>query len=213
MAMRSPAPLAAAVFLLLQVLPGPARADNQMGYRLLSPQEAAGLPRRGGALGMDVERSQQITDGGMTFDLIRVKSVRRGSPGAQAGFNVGDQIIAVDGRVFPTITSFAAYVGATPPGQRVSVDYMPAGGGPQQAQRMSVTVGAAGHAVPPMDQAQGQPATGGMSTGTKVAIGVGAAALFGCYEMGCFSSRSRNHPPVQPQANQYPPQPSQYPPQ
>ena len=212
MAMRSSAPLAAAVFLLLQCVPGPARADNQMGYRLLSPQEAAELPHNGGALGMDVERSQQITDGGMTFDLIRVKSVRRGSPGAQAGFNVGDQIIAVDGRVFPTITSFAAYVGATPPGQRVTVDYMPAGGGPQQAQRMSVTVGAAGRAVQPADQAQGQPAPAGMSTGTKVAIGVGAAALFGCYEMGCFSSRSKNHPRVQPrQPNQYPPQANQYP--
>jgi hypothetical protein len=33
-----------------------------------------------------------------------------------------------------------------------------------------------------------------MSTGTKVAIGVGAAALFGCYELGCFSHRSVGAP-------------------
>jgi hypothetical protein len=32
-----------------------------------------------------------------------------------------------------------------------------------------------------------------MSTGTKVAI-VGAAALFGCYELGCFSHRSVGAP-------------------
>lgn len=207
MAMRPAAPLIATVFLLLQVAPGPARADNQMGYRLLSQQEAASLPRNGGALGLDVERAQQITDGGMTFDLIRVKAVRRGSPGAQAGFNVGDQIIAIDGRVFPTLTTFASYIGATSPGQRIAVDYMPAGGGPQQAQRMSVTIGAAGRAMQPTDQPLPQDQrSGGMSTGTKVAIGVGAAALFGCYEMGCFSHRSGNRPPVRqqvPQSGQY----------
>ena len=192
-----------ATVLFLQCAAVPARADNQMGYRLLSSQEASGLPRNGGGLGMDVERAQQITDAGMTFDLIRVKAVRRGSPGAQAGFHVGDQIIAVDGRVFPTLAAFAAYVGATPPGQRVSVDYMPAGGGPQQAQRMSVTVGAGGRAMQATDRPSQDPATSsGMSTRSKVAIGVGAAALFGCYEMGCFSSRSRN-PVQQPAQNQY----------
>lgn len=209
MATRSSAPIIAAVFLLLQCVPGPAQADNQMGYRLLSPQEAAGLPRNGGGLGMDVERAQQITDGGMTFDLIRVKALRQGSPGEQAGFHIGDQIIAVDGRVFPTITAFAAYVGATSPGQRVAVDYMPAGGGPQQAQRMSVTVGAAGRPMQPQfqsqpqlqSQPQAQAASGGMSTGTKVAIGVGAAALFGCYKVGCFS-HFRKRAPVQPQVPQ-----------
>ena len=219
MAMRSAAPLVATIFLLLQVVPGPARADNQMGYRLLTQQEAASLPRNGGALGLDVERAQQITDGGMTFDLIRVKSVRRGSPGAQAGFNVGDQIIAIDGRVFPTLTTFASYIGATSPGQRIAVDYMPAGGGPQQAQRMSVTIGAAGRSMQPSDQPPPQDqASGGMSTGTKVAIGVGAAALFGCYEIGCFSRHSRSHPPVRQQARQpgqyqqqnQPQQPGQY---
>jgi hypothetical protein len=58
---------------------------------LLSVQEAARLPRHRGARGMDVERAQQITDDGMTFDLIRVKQVRRGSPGDRAGFRKGDQ--------------------------------------------------------------------------------------------------------------------------
>lgn len=163
----------------LIVLPlAPARADNQMGYRLLSAQEAAGLPHNHGALGLDVERAQQISDGGMTFDIMRVKQVRPGSPGARAGFKPGDQLIAVDGRVFPTIAAFAAYIGSTPPGTSVTVDYMPLGGGPGQAQRVAVQIGGAG--APP-------PASTGLSTGTKVAIGVGAVALLGCYEAGCFT--------------------------
>ncbi len=204
MTTRLLAPLVAASFLVLQCVPGPARADNPMGYRLLSPQEAASLPRSGGALGMDIERAQQITDSGMTFDLIRVKEVRRGSPGAQAGFNAGDQIIAVNGRVFPSIAVFAAYVGATPPGRQVMIDYIPAGGGPQQAERVAVTVGAAGRRMEATEQPrQGdRAASTGMSTGTKVAIGVGAAALLGCYEMGCFSSRSTTGNPSNPQPQQ-----------
>ncbi len=163
-----------------------------MGYQLLSPQDAAALPRNRGSLGMDIERAQQITDDGMTFDIIRVKQVRRGSPGAQAGFAPGDQIIAVDGRVFPSLAVFAAYVGSLQPGTAMSVDYIPANGGPGQAQRVSVTVGAAGSAAQP--SAQPAPAPTGMSTGTKVAIGVGAVALLGCYEMGCFSKRRPAQP-------------------
>ena len=162
----------------------PALADNQMAYRLLSSQEAASLPHGRGGLGMDVERSQQITDAAMTFDIIRVKQVRRGSPGAEAGFHPGDQIISVDGRVFPSIATFARYVGSLPPGTQSAVDYIPAGGGPQQAQRVAVTVGDSGRSVP----AGGNQATG-MSTGTKIAIGAGAVALLGCYEMGCFSRK------------------------
>jgi membrane-associated protease RseP (regulator of RpoE activity) len=177
----------------LLVPPVAAQADNPMSYRLLSQQEAAGLPHNRGALGMQVERAQQITDDGMTFDILRVKQVRPGSPGAQAGFKFGDQIIAVDGRVFASLASFAAYVGSVAPGTQASVDYIPAGGGPQQAQRIGVTVGAAGQTAVPNGQANGPPATG-MSTGTKVAIGVGAAALFGCYELGCFSYRSAGAP-------------------
>ena len=40
-----------------------------MPIRLLSVQEASRLPRHHGALGLDVERAQQITEDGMTFDL------------------------------------------------------------------------------------------------------------------------------------------------
>lgn len=171
---------------LVMVGVAPALAENPMGYRLLSAQEAAGLPRNHGALGMDVERSQEITDSGMTFDIIRIKQVRRGSPGAQAGLQSGDQIIAVDGRVFSTLAAFAAYIGAMSPGTQAMVDYIPATGGPAQAQRVAVTVGG--------PRRSAQPSTGGttstgLSTGTKFAIGIGAAALLGCYELGCFSHR------------------------
>jgi len=173
--------------LTLQLTPKLAYAENQMGYRLLSVQEVSRLPRHHGALGMDVERAQRITDDGMTFDLIRVKQVRRGSPGDRAGFHKGDQIIAVDGRVFPSIAAFAAYVGSMSPGSRVSIDYIPAGGGPENAERVPVIIGDA--AKPTQDPARNrqddETASSGMSTRTK--IGIAAAALFGCYAIGCFS--------------------------
>ena len=186
---RIAAVLASAAFLLPLT---PAYAANPMGYQLLSPQEASGLPHNHGALGLDVERSQQITDGGMTFDVMRVKSVRRGSPGAQVGFTPGDQLIAVDGRVFPTIATFAAYIGSVQPGGQVSIDYIPSGGGPQQAQRIAVTLG--GAMAPVQAQQAPPPAQTGMSMGTKVAIGAGAVALLGCYELGCFNHKAKAAP-------------------
>ncbi len=167
----------------------PASADNAMGYSLLTPDQAAALPRNHGALGLDVERAQVITDAGMTFDIIRVKQARPGSAGARAGLKSGDQIIAIDGRVFPSLVTFAAYVGSLAPGSQASVDYIPAGGGPGQAQRIAVAIGA-----PSQQAAAPPPVPGGLSTGSKVAIGVGAAALLGCYEMGCFT-----HHPSAPQ--------------
>jgi len=191
---RTAAALLAASFLCLQFLPAAAQAQNhqaqnQMGYQRLSGQQATALPRRGGALSMDIGPTQQINEGGMAFELLRVNGVRRGSPGAQASFNIGDQIIAVDGRVFPSVVVFAAYLGSVQPGRQITVDYLPSGGGPQQAQHVGVTVGAGGQAVA---TERGDPArSGGLSTGSKIAIGVGAAALFGCYEFGCFS---RSHP-------------------
>jgi S1-C subfamily serine protease len=164
---------------------GPARADNKMGYLLLSQEEARTLPRNGGALGLDVERGQQINDQGLSFELIRVKSARDKMPGAASGLRRGDEIIAVDGRVFPSLATFAAYIGAAGPGSRLVIDYIPNGGGPAQAQRVTAQIGS---------PAQRKEAERGMSTSTKVAIGVGAAALFGCYELGCFK---RNAPPQQ----------------
>ena len=188
-ARRKPALFMALVLLTASLVPGPAWAENAMGYQIVSQQVASGLPRNHGSLGMDIERAQRISDGGMTFDLIRVKGVRQGSPGARAGFGPGDQIIAVDGRVFASLVAFAGYVGSISPGTVVNVDYIPANGGPAQAQRVPVTVVAAGSNAPSSAQA----AAPGLSTSTKVAIGIGAAALFGCYELGCFS-RKRTTP-------------------
>ena len=195
-------PTITAVALLLgQATFCPAYADNQMGYRLLSAQEASALPRNRGALGLDVDRSRQITDGGMTFDIIRVKQVQPGSAGAHAGFRRGDQIIALDGRVFPSLVAFAAYIRSSTPGSQMTVDYMPAGGGPQQAQRVGVTVGRAGQ-TSSSGQSSSERSTG-MSTGSKVAIGAAAVALLGCYEAGCFSRKSGPNDARQPmpQAN------------
>ena len=165
----------------------PAFAENQMGYSLLTQDAASALPQNHGGLGLVVERAQVMTDSGMTFDIIGVKQVRPGSAGAHAGLKHGDEIIAIDGKVFASLTAFAGYVGSLTPGTQAAVDYIPQGGGPSQAQRLTVTI------APPQGQpASAAPATG-MSTGTKVAIGVGAAALLGCYEMGCFK-----HRPAQP---------------
>ena len=200
-------PTLAVAALLLGQAAGPAYADNQMGYRLLSAQEASALPRNHGALGLDVDRSQQISDSGMTFDIIRVKQVRPGSAGAQAGFRRGDQIIALDGRVFPSLAAFAAYIGSSTPGSSMTVDYMPAGGGPQQAQRVAVTVGRAGQTSSSAQtsnprQTSSERSTG-MSTGSKMAIGAAAVALLGCYKVGCFSHKSGSNavPLPMPQAN------------
>ncbi len=188
--------LVAALALTAQCLSAtPAAADNPMGYRLLSAADAARLPHHHGALGMDIESAQEMTDAGMTFDLIRVKQVRPGSAGAQAGLNRGDEIIAVDGQVFPNLAAFAAYVGSKPPGSHIMIDYIPTGGGPGQAQRVSAAVGQAGSstAVSPGPQ-NGTSQPSGMSTRTW--IGIAAAALLGCYALGCFSSKSKSSVPA-----------------
>ena len=156
-----------------------ARADNQMGYQLLTDADARQLPQHHGALGMEIEAAQRITDSGMTFDLIRITNIRPNSPGAQAGFHPGDEIVAVDGRVFADLVAFAGYIGSIPPGQRVTIDAIPAGGGPQQAERITAIVGG------PNGSTAQSANSGGLSTRAK--IGLGVAALLGCYELGCFS--------------------------
>ncbi len=189
-------------FIGLQPGIAPAWADNQMGYRLLPAAEADALPKAGGTLGLNVGPGETITSGGLTFRLLRVNSVKAGAAGAQAGFRKGDQIISVDGRVFPGVPAFADYVGSVAPGRQINVDFMPAGGGPQEAQRLTATLGgptdggaapAVATAPPAAAQpaAEAQPQGGTLSTGTKVAIGAAAVALFGCYKLGCFNRFKR----------------------
>lgn len=181
---REIALLAAALVGSLSVQ-GPAAADNKMGYKLETAAEASGLAKAGGSLGMKVGPEDNINSEGLSFQLLKVEGVNAGSPAAEAGLKVGDQIIAVNGRVFPNTKTFADYVGSIRPGEQIDVDYMPQGSGPKQAERVGVTVGEGGHAAKPKQQAQ--KSAGGLSTGEKVAIGLGAAALIGCYEYGCYS--------------------------
>ena len=176
------------------LIAGPAGAENKMGYKLLTQEDVTTLPRNHGALGLDIERATTINDGGMVFDLIRVKDVRSGSAGGKAGLHKGDEIIALDGHVFSTLQVFAAYVGAATPGARVLIDYIPSGSGPAQAQRVTAVVAGGGQ----------QPVQEGMSTREKVGIGIGAAALLGCYEMGCFSHKPAQGQPQQGQMQQQP---------
>ncbi len=178
---RMTAALAAAA-LLSQAMPRQAHADNAMGYRMLSAADAARLPRNHGQLGIDVQRAGDIADAGLQFEVLRVVTVRPGSPGQAAGLHKGDEIIAVDGRVFPDIAAFAGYIGSLPPGTAASFDTIPAGGGPAQAQRLAVRIG---------------PNPSHMSTGEKLAIGAGAVALLGCYELGCFSHHHTSAPVAQ----------------
>ena len=110
---------------------------------------------------------------------------------SQAGIRTGDQVIAVDGRVFPSVAAFAAYVGSMPPGREISIDYMPANGGPQDAQRVGVRMGGGTRDL----ASQSAPGHGGLTFGQKAAIGAGAAALFGCYELGCFSRKPATNAP------------------
>ena len=166
-----------------------AYAENRMGYRILSVEQAARLPNNNGALGLDIAPAQRISDSGMTFALMQVKRAQAGSTAAQAGLQRGDQIIAVNGRVFPNATAFAAYVRSMTPGSRINIDYIPAGGGPRNAERVAVVVGGSGYnGTQTQQHAQAQEKSSGMSTRTK--IGLGAAALLGCYYFGCFSGNS-----------------------
>ena len=180
--------------LAVSLVGAPAMADNPMGYQLLTAEQAATLPRGGGVLGMDISRGQQITDSAIPFELLKVDSVRSGSPAAKAGFRPGDQVIAVDGRIFPSVATFAAYVGAQPPGRTIEIDYLPRGAGPGKAQRVGVTLASSG----PSQAANPQPGSHGLTGGQKLAVGAAAVALFGCYELGCFNRR-----PQQPAAVPY----------
>ena len=176
--------MAAAVLLGSQSLASVALADNKMGYKMETAEQATALAKAGGSLGMKVGPKDDITSEGLTFQVLKVEGVVGDSPAAQAGLKVGDQIIAVDGHVFPNTKTFAQYVGSIEPGKQIDVDYMPESGGPKDAKRVAVTVGKGGHAAKPKEEAA--KTGGGLSTGQKVAIGVGAAAIFGCYEFDCF---------------------------
>jgi len=79
----------AASFLSVQAIPSATYAGNAMGYQLLSADQAATLPQQAGTVGMNVGRGQEITSGGMSFELLRVIAVRSNSPGAQAGLKAG----------------------------------------------------------------------------------------------------------------------------
>ena len=163
-------------------------ADDRLGYQLLTTEQASQLPPSGGSLGMAIGEGRPISDGGLSFELLVVRSVRPDSPASAARLRPGDQIIAVDGHVFPSTAAFAGYVRSVAPGRALSVDEMPADGGPQQAQRVSIVMGEHGQAASPA-QNEAQRSSGGLSTGTKVAIGIGAAALLGCYELGCLAHK------------------------
>jgi len=165
----------------------PARADNPMGYRTVTRQQARQMPRAGGLLGVQVERSAEIQESGLHFQVVRVTVVHPGSPGAQAGIQRGDQIIAVNGQVFEDADGFAGLIGSMPPGSRAVIDYIPQGGGPAQAQRVTATLGGTSRSA---QSGQDQQQRSGMTTGQKVAIGVGAAASLGCYKLGCFNHRA-----------------------
>ena len=177
--------LGASALIAVQLAVAPVSADNKMGYQIVTPEQAAAMPRAGGSLGMKIGPEEMIDSEGLHFAVLKVEGVQQSSAASQAGLKIGDQIIAVNGRVFPNVAAFAGYVGSIPPGQQIEVDFMPAGGGPKQAQRVGVTVGEGGRAAAPHQDVPRS--NGGLSTGDKVAIGLGAAAIFGCYEYNCYS--------------------------
>lgn len=157
-------------------------SGNQMGYRMLTSQEAANLPRSTGAsLGLTVEAKSRIQEQSLSFTTLQVTQVRAGSPAASGGLHRGDTLIAVNGLVFSGPREFALYVTSLTPGTTMTVDFIPSGSGPDNAQRVSLRVGGQGRST----VTPGEPETG-MSTRMK--LGLGAAALFGCYKLGCFSS-------------------------
>ncbi len=159
---------------------GFAPADNQMGDRPQTPEASAGSKRAGDTLGAKIRPGKEITSR-VTFEILRVEGVGAASPAEQAQLPAGDPIVAVDGRVFPVTPTYA---GSAAPDRRTGVDSVPAGSGPQQAQRVGVAAGGGGHAAPANRDV---PRGTGLSTGDKIAMGVGATAVFGCDEAGCLS--------------------------
>jgi S1-C subfamily serine protease len=185
MAQRAIAVCLAASMFSAQALT-PALADNQMGYQLVTAEQAARLPHSNGLLGIQAGAGQQINSKDLNFELLKVQGVRPGSPGAKAGFKSGDQLIAVDGRVFANTQAFANFVRSIAPGRHVNIDYMPAGTGPKAAKRVDVQLAARDGSTVAAEPG-GEPEKAGMSRGKKIAIGAAAVALFSCYKMGCFS--------------------------
>ena len=116
-----PARLASALAVFALAAVPAARAENRLNYQLLDDQQAVQLTRGGGSIGMDVGRGQVIRDTDVTFELLRVQSVRPGTPAAKAGLSAGDQVIAVEGRVFASVAGFASFIGSLPPGRTVAV--------------------------------------------------------------------------------------------
>ena len=189
--MKREVAIVAAILVGSQSLAAVASADNKMGYTLETPEQASQLHRAGGSLGMKVGPEDNINSEGLSFQLLKVEGVVDDSPAKQAGLAVGDQVIAVNGHVFPNTKTFAEYVGSIAPGEQVDIDYMPKGGGPKDAKRVGVTVGEGGHATKPKQEAQ--KSAGGLSTGEKVAIGLGAAAVIGCLEWNCYSKIKKKY--------------------
>ena len=177
---RTVAAIALATIVGVPMAPAIVYAENAMGYRLVPTEQAARLPNNRGAVGLDVAPAKQVTDSGMTFDLMEVRRVKAGSAGDAAGLQRGDEIIAVNGRVFPSANAFALYLRSIRPGTRITIDYIPAGRGPANAERVSLVMGTGNTIQNGQTQAHS-----GMSTRTK--IGLGAAAILGCYYIGCFS--------------------------
>lgn len=177
--------LATALWLTIQplLLVG---AESNLKYRLLTSEEVDALPRNKGDLGVDVEQAQEVSAGGMTFTVIRVVRVHNGLAGSRAGLTTGDQVIAVDGRVFPDVAAFTAYVGSKAPDSQVDVDYVPSGRGPKQAQRVNLVVGADSPTSTSLGRLDRTPPPVGTAA-AKAAIGEGVASLLGCSEIDCFS--------------------------
>jgi uncharacterized protein YidB (DUF937 family) len=152
----------------------PVQSAPRTGGRggLISTLEAAGLNQLAQPWISPVSPSQPS----LAFGNDRVQQVANQSGMAPESFlqqlslhlpTVVDNIIAVDSC-------------AVSPGSRVTVDYIPSGPAPANPQRVAVALGRDAHL--------------GISAGESVAIGVGEAALLGCYEMGCFAPRHDGQP-------------------
>lgn len=61
----------------------PAFAENQMGYQLLTAEDAARLPHADSMLGIQAGAGQQISSNDLRFELLQIQGVRKGSPGAR----------------------------------------------------------------------------------------------------------------------------------
>ena len=103
------------------------RTEQPAEFRLLDPASARHLPDRQGAFGVALsgEHHANFADGSRVL-AATVEQIEANGALAHSPISVGDQIYAVNGFTFETLSDLVSYVRSLPPGSSASVTYFSA---------------------------------------------------------------------------------------